>query len=154
MLIAAFREAFDDVCLLTEETVERHDLLATLADAAQHINAGHGGFFTCFGFVCAWYNGGLALGELIGGLQSIEDHVIDTINFFLDGGDEGMVDIRDVVDDCIRDPVGGENEVVGELADATADVGRMGDLGEVESENAVVKNADIHVNRFEVVLGI
>ena len=84
--VAAFSEAFDDVCFSAEQTHERHDFFAALANLAEDRG------------VVVW--------------AGDEDLVFDGVGFELDGADGRTEGVDYVVDHGVADPVGGEGHIV------------------------------------------
>jgi hypothetical protein len=106
VLVAPFREPFDDVGFVAHEAEEAHDLFAAGTYAPEHV--GLLGFF------------------------EDEHKLVDGVDFVFDTLDEGTEGVGDIVDEGVGDPVGGYGDVVFELFDPATDVLRMGSWAEVK----------------------
>ena len=98
VLIAALREALDDVCLVAQKTVQAHDLLSAFADATQHVTTAL--LFALFLVVVVRIRV-----VIVVGVVETQNSFVDIVDFFLDTLNHGCVCIGDVVDHGVRDPV-------------------------------------------------
>jgi hypothetical protein len=127
VLVAALRKSLDDIGLVTHETEETHDLLATCSDPVVHERIS-----------IAERKGKVEKRNappqhitLLGLLQD-QHQFIDRVDLVLDILDERSESVGDVVDEGVRDPIRGDVDVVLELLDAATDVLRMRGATEVE----------------------
>lgn len=67
-------------------------------------------------------------------LRVLEDQheLVDAIDLILDALNERSKRIRDVIDESIRDPVGGDIDVIFQLFDTPANILRMGSSSEMK----------------------
>jgi hypothetical protein len=63
----------------------------------------------------------------IGLFRVLEDQhqLIDAVDFILDALDERSKGVGDIVNECIRDPIGRDRDVILELLDAPSDILRV-----------------------------
>ena len=106
VLVAPLREALDDVRLVAHQPKQTHDFLAATPDTTQHV-------------------------ALLGVLED-KHKLVDAVDFVFDALNERPERVRDVVDECIRYPVGRDADVVFELLDAPSHVLWMRGWPEVE----------------------
>jgi hypothetical protein len=153
VLVAALGEALDYVGLVTQQTVEAHNLLSALAYATQHVAATvtssllalglgstHVALCSCDGLLIALLVGILGRSIVSGLLVHVQDLVINIVDFILDMLDHGREGISDIVDDSVADPVGRGTHVIVQLANTTAYVGRVWCLRVVESDDTIAED--------------
>jgi hypothetical protein len=106
ILVAPFRKSLDNVRLIAHQPEQSHHLLPTSSNTAQHV----------------------------GLLRLLKDEyqLVDTVDFVLDGLYQRPERVRDVVNECVGDPVGRNTDVVFELFDSPAHVLWMRSRAEVE----------------------
>ena len=106
ILVAPFRKSLDDVRLVAHQPEQSHHLLPASPNTTQHV-------------------------RLLGLLKD-EHQLVDAVDFVLDALDQRSKRVRDVVDECVRDPVGRDADVVFKLFNSPSYVLWMGSRAEVE----------------------
>lgn len=141
LLIAALREALDNICLAAEEAHHGHDFLATFSNGAE--------------------NDARVLGT------RSEHLIFDGIGFVLNVANNGAEGVNNVVTrggriskiqmiiaiweglhKGIANPVSAEGDVILKTADSLSDVGSMWIRGESESQQALTEDYGVDVDRF------
>ena len=119
VLVTSLREPLYNVRLVPHKSEQPHHLLATRPNAPQHI-------------------------ALLRLLQN-QHQLVNTVDLVLDPLDERPKRVRDIINQRVRDPVGRDADVVLELLDAPPHVLRVRRRAEVEREDALAEDDDVHV---------
>ena len=113
-------ETLDDICLVTHQPQQTHDLLSTSSDStistasleqkvdvpSQHIT--------------------------LLGIFDDQDQLINTVDLVLNTLNQRTEGIGDIIDQGVRDPVGGDGDVIFKLLNSASNILGMGCTSEVE----------------------